>query len=159
MVDRLDPTTNPYYDPHRGAGEEVSSTFEGRHVLVQEELLYHPYHDAGDDLVRKGDPVLMDGFGGVGIALKTATSLTEAVPIDTEGIWRLSVTSYYGIYVGEPLVIDLNGIVSDDFGNAWAVFGYALQEIPEPQDDSVTAIIAVKVHWGGFPWWWFLNGV
>ncbi len=151
-----DPTLNPYYNPYALAGQEISSTGEGRHVTVEEWLLYHPYHDAGDDLVHKGDPVLMDGLSGVGIALKTATSLNEAVPIDTEGIWRVSVDSYYGIYVGEALVIDGFGIVSDDFGWSFCVFGYALQEIPAPNDGYVTAVIAVKVHWGGLPWWWFL---
>ncbi len=126
MADGRDPTTNPYYNPYGVAGQQISSTFEGRHVQVQESELIHPEHDDEDDLVRKGDPVLMYGLGGVGIALKTATSIDESVPIDTEGIWRLSVVSYYGVYVGQPLFIDIDGVVSDDPVEGWAVFGYSL---------------------------------
>ena len=157
MADGRDPTLNPYYNPYAGVGEEISSTYEGRHVLVQEDELLHPEHDSGDDFVRKGDPILMYGLGGVGVALKTATSLAEGIPIDTEGIWRLSVRSYFGIYIGQPLFIDIDGIISDDPDFAWAQFGYSLQEIPAPGDGYLDAVIAVKVHWG-ISWWWFMNG-
>ncbi len=158
MGNGRDPTTNPYYNIHGLAGQEISSSLEGRHILVQEEELLHLEHDSGLDLVRKGDPVLLYGLGGVGVALKTAASLDEAVPIDTEGIWRLSVTSYYGVYVGQPLFIDIDGIITDDPFWAYATYGYALQEIVFGGDGSQTEVIAVKVHWG-VPWWWFLNGL
>ena len=62
--------TNYYYDPNRSAGEEISSTYEGRHIYVQEVLLVHA--DPGDGLVDKGQPVAF--FEGVGIALKSASS-------------------------------------------------------------------------------------
>jgi len=38
------------------AGEEISSTYEGRHVTLLESELVHL--DNGDGLVNKGDPVL-----------------------------------------------------------------------------------------------------
>ena len=140
---------NYYYDPHREAGEEVSSTFEGRHVYVQEVALIHA--DPGDGLVDKGQPVSF--WDGVGIALKSATSTSENVPIDTEGIWRLEVVATAQIYVGQVLFITNLGAVTDDMTDAWGVIGYALQGISE----AGTEIIAVKVHWMGVPWnlfWW-----
>jgi len=142
---------NYYYDPNREAGEEISSTYEGRHVYVQEVLLIHT--DPGDGLVDKGQPVAF--WDGVGVALKSASSTSENIPIDTEGIWRLSVVATGSVHVGQALYIDANGIVTDDPTNAWAVIGYALQAIGE----AGTEVIAVKVHWMGVPWilfWWLL---
>jgi len=141
---------NYYYDPNRGAGEEVSSTSEGRHVYVQEVVLIH--EDNGDGLVDKGQPVAF--WEGVGIALKSATSTSENIPIDTEGIWRLSVVANWPVMVGQSLFITSGGIVTDDPTDAWAVMGYSMQAIPE----AGTEVIAVKVHWMGVPWilfWWF----
>ena len=140
---------NYYYDPHRAAGEEVSSTFEGRHVYVQEVVLIHA--DPGDGLVDKGQPV---GFwDGVGIALESAKLTSDNIPIDTEGIWRLSVVATAQIYIGQVLFITNLGVVTDVQAAAWGVIGYALQGISA----AGTEIIAVKVHWMGVPWnlfWW-----
>lgn len=138
---------NYYYDPNRVAGEEVSSTFGGRHVYVQEVVLIHA--DPGDGLVDKGQPVAF--WDGVGIALKSATSTSENIPIDTEGIWRLSVVAVNPIYIGQSLFITNAGVITDDPTNAWAVIGYSMQAI----DEAGTEIIAVKVHWMGVPWIWF----
>ena len=143
--------TNYYYDPHREVGEEISSTYEGRHVYVQEVVLVHA--NPGDGLVDKGQPVAF--WEGVSIALKSASSTAENVPIDTEGIWRVSVVAGYPIMVGQSLFIDMSGVITDDPTNAQAVFGYSLQAITNPG----TEIIAVKVHWMGVSWlwfWWFL---
>lgn len=145
---------NPYYDPNRQAGEEVSSTGEGRHILVLEENLMHPTH--ADGLVDKGDPVVF--YDGVGTALKSATSSSEFVPIDTEGIWRHSVTAVLSVSVGETLYITSAGIITDDVTAAWAVFGYALQPIVVV-DGPDTEVIAVKVHWMWPFWWYFMDGV
>lgn len=140
---------NYYYDPYAEAGEEISSTFGGRHVMVQEVVLIHA--DPGDGLVDKGQPV---GFwDGVGIALQSAKSTSDNIPIDTEGIWRLSVVATAQIFIGQVLFITNLGVITDAAGNAWGVIGYALQGISE----AGTAIIAVKVHWMGVPWnlfWW-----
>lgn len=155
-------SVDPYANAYGHCGDEISSTYEGRHIVVTEENLVHPDNTdpvTGDDFVRKGDPV--EFMDGVGVALKTATSLTEAVPIDTEGIWRLPVTCtgemfWEDIYVGQTLYIDWNGVISDD-PTGWAIMGYALQPITHQEDGQgdpipVTECIAVKVHWCG-PWW------
>ena len=145
--------TNYYYDPNREAGEEISSTYEGRHIYVQEVILVHA--DPGDGLVDKGQPVAF--WEGVGIALKSATSTSENVPIDTEGIWRVSVVAEAAVYVGQSLFINTSGVVTDSPVDGQAVFGYALQQISE----AGTYVIAVKVHWMAMNWlwliWWFLQ--
>lgn len=144
---------NHYYDPNREAGEEISSTGEGRHIYVQEVVLVHV--DPGDGLVDKGQPVAF--WEGVGIALKSASSTAENIPIDTEGIWRVSVTATAAIVIGQSLFIDVNGVVTDSPANAMAVFGYSLQTIA----GAGTAVIAVKVHWMSLNWlwlfWWWQN--
>jgi hypothetical protein len=150
----VDPTTdehNPYYDIYRSAGEEISSTFEGRHVQCLETDLVHPYH--ADGLVDKGDPVAL--FDGVGVALKSAESATDTITVDTEGIWRLSVTNtgvnnFTNITVGQVLFITAAGVITDDWVTSYAIFGYALQ----PITGIGTMVIAVKVHWM-YPYWFY----
>ncbi len=143
---------NHYLDTYREAGEVVSSTYEGRHVYVQEVVLIHA--DPGDGFVDKGQPVAF--WEGVGIALKSATSTAENVPIDTEGIWRVSVVAVAPVVIGQSLFIDTSGVVTDDPTNAQAVFGYSLQTMVPG-----TATIAIKVHWMSLNWlwlwWWFPN--
>ena len=139
---------NPYYDPYAQVGDEVSSTYEGRHISVQEVVLIHA--DPGDGLVDKGQPVAF--WEGVGVALKSATSTAENVPIDTEGIWRVSVVCAIApVVIGQSLFIDTSGVVTDDPTNGQAVFGYSLQTMVPG-----TATIAVKVHWMSLNWLWFL---
>ena len=148
----MEASLNPYLNPYAVAGQEISSTNEGRHVNILEGDLVHPAHTNG--FVNKGDPVSF-GIGwaglGVGIALKTASADTDVIPIDTEGIWRLSVVAVNPVVIGQALFITANGIVTDDPTNAWAVIGYSLQTISE----AGTEVIAVKVHWMGVPWIWF----
>jgi predicted RecA/RadA family phage recombinase len=156
MTDPVTDITNPYYDTHRSAGEEVSSTFEGRHIQVTESYLVHPDHTdpvTGANLVRKGDPVAL--FDGVGVALKTAQAVTDTITVDTEGIWRLSVTNtglnnFTNITVGQVLFITAAGIITDDWVSSYAIFGYALQ----PITGVGTMVIAVKVHWM-YPYWFY----
>ena len=139
---------NHYYDPYSVAGQEISSTYEGRHVYVQEIVLIHA--DPGDGLVDKGQPVAF--WEGVGIALKSASSTGENIAIDTEGIWRVSIVAVAPIVIGQSLFIDVTGVVTDNPANAQAVFGYSLQAISVPG----TEIIAVKVHWMSLNWLWLL---
>ena len=138
---------NHYYNPNGKAGEEISSTYEGRHIYVQEVVLIHA--DPGDGLVDKGQPVAF--WEGVGIAMKSASSTGENVPIDTEGIWRVSVVAVAPIVIGQSLFIDTTGVVTDDPTNAQAVFGYSLQAM-----GIGTEVIAVKVHWMSLNWLWLL---
>ena len=149
---------NPYLDIHRLAGEQISSTFEGRHVSIEDlpGILIHPFHT--DHLVNKGEPVAF--WDGCGVALKSAQVAGEHVPIDTEGIWRLPVTNtgvnpFGDIVEGQVLFIDNTGIIIDDWITSFTVFGYALQPIADPgQGAPITEIIAVKVHWM-YPYWFY----
>jgi urocanate hydratase len=143
--------TNPYYSLYGHSGEEVSSGGEGRTINVEEQYLVHPTH--ADGLVDKGDPVAL--FDGVGVALKSASAAGDIIPVDTEGIWRFSVTNtglnnFGTITVGQVLFISPTGVINDDWQTAYAIFGYALQEI----DTARTEIIAVKVHWM-YPYWYY----
>ena len=146
---------NPYLNPYASWGEEVSSTYEGRHIVVQEVVLVHA-DLYGDGLVRKGQPIAF--WEGVGIALKTASATSDNIPIDTEGICRVSVVSGIDdIYVGQSLYITNAGVVTDDPTGAMAVFGYALQTV----NSGETSVVAVKVHWMSLNWiwlfWYFLQ--
>ncbi len=146
---------NPYLNVYAQAGAEISSTYEGRHVQIQEAVLTH-VDLLGDGLVQKGQPVAF--WEGVGIALKTASATSENIPIDTEGIWRVSVVASGNIVIGQSLYITTGGVVTDDPTSAQAVFGYALQTIASGN----TAVIAVKVHWMTLNWmwlfWWMVYG-
>lgn len=156
---------NTYYNPYGANGEEVSSTFEGRHITLQEYWLLH--RDLlGNGLVQKGQPVSMYD-SAVGVALKTATSQTDPIPIDTEGIWRLEVWAQDDITPGEVMWIcddgaGTDGIVTDDpmvSSGLPAILGYALEpytfDAQGPAFQPVT--MAVKVHW--MSWWWFFDGM
>ncbi len=146
--------TNPYYNAYRPAGDEVSSTGEGRHVLVKEsDIGAYPVH--ADGHVHKGDPVAL--FDAVGVALRTGTSplFDDVIPIDTEGIWRLSVTNtglnnFVTIVPGQVLFISGSGVITDHWVGSYAIFGSALQ----PIDSVRTEVIAVKVHWM-YPYWFY----
>ena len=146
---------NPYYNTRALAGEEVSSTIEGRHVNILEGDLVHPAHT--DGFVNKGDPVSfgIGWFGqGVGVALRSAQSITDVIPVDTEGIWRMLVVAEWDVVVGQIIFITSAGVLVDwPPDDETHVFGYAMQ----PITGGETEIIAVKVHWmdTGIWWWWF----
>jgi len=76
-----------YVATSREAGDELSSTYEGRHITLEESYLTHPYH--ADGFVDKGDPVICGDI--VGVALIGAAAATDLISIDTEGIWFLNV--------------------------------------------------------------------
>jgi len=150
---------NPYTNSFEAiAGREISSTLIGRHVNIEESEVgvVHPFHT--DGLIDKGDPVAF--WDGVGVALKSAESVNDIIPLDTEGIWRLSVTNtgvnpFGDITVGQVLFIDASGVINDDWITAYTIFGYALEAIADPgQGAPITQVIAVKVHWM-HPYWWY----
>jgi len=160
------------YEGVINAGDEVSSTYEGRHITVLEQNLIHPNHLAvGLNLVQKGDPVIICNtvaLGGsanygnaVGVALATATAITDLIAVDTEGIWQLPVSSYTdgaagsAIVAGDPLFIhDESLAIAGALGLGDALiskitnlatqvpFGYALGTMVA----AGTGTIAVKVH-------------
>lgn len=120
------------------AGEEVSSTYEGRHIRVLESALVHPTHS--DGFVNKGDPVVAGDM--VGVALMSAKANTDIIPIDTEGIWYLAVVAGGAVAVGDRLYISNAGVVGTANAATSRAFGYALQIIT----GADTVVIPVKVH-------------
>lgn len=135
-------------------GDEISSTYEGRHVTVLESDLIHPVH--ADGIVNKGDPVVFGaGASGeevaVGVALggDADTVAGDLVAVDTEGIWVLDVVAVNdagnsAVIGGEQLYINTTTAVISKTRNAATQirFGYALGVLVA----GVTEAIAVKVH-------------
>lgn len=132
------------------AGNEISSTYEGRHVTLLASEIRH----AGT-VVTKGMPVV---FGvasgapkGVGIAFKTEVLGSDLIAIDTEGIWSVDVVAITdngvnsAVAGGDALFINTTTcVVSKITSIATQIpFGYALGIITAGNTDT----IAVKVHW------------
>lgn len=129
------------------AGDEVSSTYEGRHLTFTESQLTHP--DNTDGFVNKGDPVLC-GENIVGVAFLSAAAATDLIPIDTEGIWQLSVVATneddnIAVAVGDEIFINKTTCIlsKNPNKNTHQRFGYAMY----PINAGVTDVIPVKVHW------------
>ncbi len=131
------------------AGNECSSTGEGRHITLEEALLNHPTQT--DGFALKGDPVVDAGGGNiVGVTLKSGFAATDLISIDTEGIWFLNVTATddvgnTAVQLGDEIFISLaNPILSKNRDkNTHQHFGYALGDVAT----GTTAVVAVKVHW------------
>jgi len=147
------------------AGDEISSTNEGRYLTFLESELYHPYH--ADGYVDKGDPVVGQTTTGkiVGVAMSSASAATDKITIDTEGIWALTVyadtdevwdklAGEGAIVAGDQLFIDhvSTGAITAGVGACGISkrrdasknipFGYALGAIANEGE----GVIAVKVH-------------
>jgi len=132
---------NPYVVGERLAGDEISSTYEGRHLTFLESELTHPSHtvEFGDELVNKGDPVVVNDEAIVGVALKSAKTVNDLITIDTEGIFVLEVVATGAMPVGAAIYITAGtGILVNTFGQ-W--FGWALSAL-----NAETGLAAVKVH-------------
>jgi len=129
------------------AGDEVSSTYEGRHLTFTESQITHPSH--ADSLVDKGDACLV-GENIVGVAFTSAAAATDLVSLDSEGIWQLSVVAENedgnsAVAVGDELFINKTTCILSKIANknTHQRFGYALYAITE----GATDVIPVKVHW------------
>ncbi len=138
------------------AGDEVSSTYEGRHVTLLESELIHPTH--ADGLVDKGDPVVFGttALQGVGVAFKSAAAATDLIAVDTEGIWIIDVNAAddggnVAVEGGDRLYISITTAIVSKVADASTniPFGYALGHI----DAGSTETIAVKVHWDPIDNW------
>jgi len=131
------------YETGKTAGDECSSTYEGRHITLLESSLTHV--NPGDELVDKGQPIVCGCI--VGVAFKSALAATDYIAIDTEGIWYLEVDSADGdaVAVGDPLFITNGGVVTKVNLATSRNFGYALGAIAGATP-FVPAVIAVKVH-------------
>ena len=133
-----------------GPGEEISSTYEGRHITLLESDLVHPTH--ADGFVDKWDPIV-SATGNpciVGVALNSAAAATDRIAIDTEGIFALDVVATNdagnsAVAGGDLIYINTTtGVLSKISNQATQVpFGYALGIITAGETNS----IAVKVHW------------
>ena len=141
----------------RTAGEEGSSTYEGRHVSVVESELVHPYRTSG--FVNKGDPVL-HGANIVGVAFDTAEAATDKIAIDTEGIWYLNVLGCVSdgtsdgvakaLVYGDPIYIQRTAGTSTYLLSGqqdpqhFQFFGYVLGSVTA--STTSPTLVAVKVH-------------
>ena len=141
-----------YLNTGASAGDEISSTYEGRHVTIEESLITHPTH--ADGFVDGGDPIVLSGTGVnghiVGVALSSAAAATDLIAIDTEGIFFLSVVGSddagnSAVDEGDIIYINTTTCVLSKIAN-WATqipFGYSLGDVTT----GTTAVCAVKVHW------------
>ena len=128
------------------AGDEISSTGEGRHISLTESDLIHPTHT--DGFVDKGDPIVSGNI--VGVAFRSADAATDLIAIDTEGIWVLDVVATnedgnVAVAGGDEIFIHKTTAVlskNPDKGSHRR-FGYALGIITSGNTET----IAVKVHW------------
>uniref|UniRef100_A0A6M3KA93 Uncharacterized protein n=1 Tax=viral metagenome TaxID=1070528 RepID=A0A6M3KA93_9ZZZZ len=130
-------------------GDEISSTYEGRHITLLESDLVHPTH--ADAFVDKGDPIV-SATGRpaiVGVAFKSAAAATDQIAIDTEGIWNLDVVAAndagdVAVAGGDCIYINTStAVLSKITDQATQVpFGYALGIVTS----GATNAIAVKVH-------------
>lgn len=154
-----------YLATGKTAGDEVSSTYEGRHITIEENLLIHPYH--ADGLVDKGDPVLIKGTDGlgdiVGVAFDSATAATDLIAIDTEGIWFLNVLGAISdqsadglakaLTAGDPVYMRIAAgtvgtpfmLSGEDDPVHFVPFGYILGDVSA--STTAPTLVAVKVHW------------
>lgn len=133
----------------REPGDEVSSTYEGRHVELLESDLVHPTHT--DGLVNKGDPIV-SATGApniVGVAFRSADADTDRIAIDTEGIWSLDVVATgdgggSDVAGGDIIYINTTTAILSKISNqaTQVVFGTAYGIITS----GSTLAIAVKVH-------------
>jgi len=139
-------------------GDEISSTYEGRHLTLLESELIHKAGNVGG-FVDKGNPVVFDitEGHGIGIAFTSAEAATDLVAIDTEGIWVVDVVAADdggNIAVGGGDVLYINNVtavVSKIATGATQVpFGYALGIITTPGNIER---IAVKLHWSPVDNW------
>jgi len=127
------------------AGEEVSSTYEGRHLTFVESALTHPEHT--DGFVDQGDPVLVGNL--VGVAFTSASAATDDIAIDTEGIWALDVVAEdadgnSAIVQGDEIYINKTTAVLSKIATPGThqFFGHALTALTSGSTD----LVAVKVH-------------
>lgn len=138
------------------AGEEISSTYEGRMISIEESLLSHAYH--ADGLVDKGDPCIL-GKNIVGVAMKSAEAATDLITIDTEGIWFLNVVGAVSdgtsdgiakaLTAGDPVYIEYTpgtgvNLSGESDPARFQLFGYLLGDVSAHV--TTATLVAVKVH-------------
>jgi len=150
------------------AGNEASSTYEGRHVTYYESVLTHPYHS--DGLVNKGDPCIVGDL--VGVAFISAAATDDLVALDTEGIWYLNVlgsvsdgtddglaqalTDGQRVYIKKVPGSDTYILSGQSDPETWAPFGICMGAVTAHL--TVPTLVAVKVHQERNDWLHILLG-
>lgn len=148
-----------YYVTGKSAGDEISSTSEGRYLSLEESLLTHPYH--ADTFVDKGDPVLV-GDEIVGVAMNSAVAATDYITIDTEGIFALNVFgcisdgtvngAAHTLTAGDPVYIkrvpgtDTTILSGQADPQNYRRFGYLLGDVTADLESGTPDLVAVKIH-------------
>lgn len=149
-----------YLATGKTAGDECSSTYEGRYLTFEENLLSHPYHYV-DGFVDKGDPVLV-GDEIVGVAMDSAVAPTDMITIDTEGIFYLNVFgcisdgtvngAAHVLAAGDPVFIKrvpstgTNILSGQSDPQNYRRFGYLLGDVTADLEAGTPDLVAVKVH-------------
>lgn len=139
------------------AGNEASSTYEGRYLSFVESDLVHPYHS--DGFVDGGDPVLV-GDNIVGVAMSSAAAATDIISVDTEGIWYLYVLGCVSdgtsdgialaLAAGDPVYFQVTPgtdtylLSGEQDPYHFRPFGYVLGAVTA--STTVPTLVAVKVH-------------
>jgi len=133
-------------------GDEISSTYEGRHVTLYGDNLSH---GSQVSYVTKGYGVWFQEAVGMPFTTQTAALGNPLMTIDTEGIWCVDV---YGandagaatVVPGEKLYINITTGLVSKINNVinQLPFGYALGNV----SSGATERIAVKVHFDPNGW-------
>ncbi len=130
----------------KAIGEQISSTYEGRHLTFLASEINHGNVLA---VVTKGYPVIV-GERIVGVAFNTEVLETDLIAIDTEGIWVIDVSAAdidggSAVAGGDALFINTTTCVvsKTKYSPGYIPFGYALGIITTPGN---VERIAVKVH-------------
>jgi len=128
-------------------GDEISSTYEGRHITLYGDNISH---GSQVDYVTKGYGVWSTHAVGMPFTTQTAALGNPLMTFDTEGIWCVDVhgandAGDEAVAVGEAVYINTTtGQVSKKRDNATQLpFGYALGVVASGEIERV----AVKVHW------------
>ncbi len=128
-------------------GEQISSTYEGRHVTLYGDNISH---GSQVSYVTKGYGVWFGSAVGMPFDTQTAALGNPLMAIDTEGIWCVDVHAANdggdeAVIPGNPLYINTTtGQVSKIRDNSTQLpFGYALGNVTSGAIER----IAVKVHW------------
>ncbi len=140
----------PYGEVGSAENDEVSSTYEGRHLTVLGTEITS--HVAGHTLQQSKHPMVVgEHIVGVAFTTETATGKTRYVAFDTQGLFLLSVVATdedgdNAVVAGDELYIHkTTAIISKNRNTVThTLFGYALGGVTAGN----TAIITVMVHWG-----------
>jgi len=134
-------------------GDEISSTYEGRHVTLYGDNISH---GSQVSYVTKGYGVWSTHAVGMPFTTQTAALGNPLMTFDTEGIWCVYVKGENdggdeAVAVGEAVYINTTtGLVSKIRDNATQLpFGYTLGVV----GSGLTERVAVKVHWDPISHW------